>query len=477
MADNRGKIILAALAIADSVWIYGALAVFGLIVGMGGSPLTWFSVFALYLAGMFVGWLTMGLKGNKATLAILEGLAGLIVIYLTVASGTFHKDRSFDMAWAAKLTGADLEAMAVAGVVFSLLTAIYIWRRTVGIVADDFAENRLQRSFKIGIAVIAIGVIAEQVGNKDVGIQTLLVPFFAASLAGLAAARLPEHGLRGKGAAWARVIAASILGVIALGLVLGLLGGVYGGVGVRLLYRGWGLLVDALLWILRYPLELIVNLIMLIINWLRSMFGTEEAPEQEFGGGPPESIVERLGESSGDSQLFETIFNIIQYPLLAVLIIGLFLFLALAYRRFIARQGRPEDEDREALETETDPTKDLLKLLGGLLPSWLTRKSEKPRDWRYPDDEVGVTEVFLLYFDYLSAAVARGLVFSPQLTPNERVPDLQAALPGARVSLVTNMFNAACYGHVAAKRSTVDELRNELNAFTGETESGTGPAG
>ena len=205
--------------------------------------------------------------------------------------------------------------------------------------------------------------------------------------------------------------------MIALGLVLGLLGGVYGGVGVRLLYRGWGLLVDALLWILRYPLELLVNLIMLIINWLRSMFGNEEPPEQEFGGGPPESFAERVGETAGESQLFETIFNIIQYPLLAVLIIGLFLFLALAYRRFIARQGRPEDEDREALESEADPTKDLLKLLGGLLPSWLTRKSEKRRDWRYPENEVGVTEVFLLYFDYLSAAVARGLVFTPNLTP------------------------------------------------------------
>ena len=216
---------------------------------------------------------------------------------------------------------------------------------------------------------------------------------------------------------------------------------------------------------------------MLIINWLRSMFGNEEMPEQEFGGGPPENVAERFGETAGDSQLFETIFNIIQYPLLAVLIIGLFLFLALAYRRFIARQGRPEDEDREALETETDPTKDLLKLLGGLLPSWLTRKSDKPRDWRYPEDEVGVTEVFLLYFDYLSAAVARGLVFTPNLTPNERVPDLQTALPGARVTLVTDMFNAACYGHVAANRSTVNELRNELNSFTGETGSGHSPGG
>lgn len=473
MSENRGKIILGALAISESVWIYGALAVFGLVVGMGGSPLTWFTVFAVYVGGMFIGWLTMGLKGNKATLAILEGLAGITVVYIAVASGTFYKDRSFDMAWAAKLTGADLEAMAVAGVVFSLLAAVYIWRKTIGIVADEYSADRLQRSFKIGIAIIAVGVIAEQVSDKDVGMQTLLVPFFAASLAGLAAARLPEQGLRGKGATWVRIIAASILGVIALGLVLGLIGGVYGGVGVRLLYRGWGLLVDALLWVLRYPLELIVNVMMWILNWLRERFGNEEALEQEFGGGPPNTIVDRLGETSGESQLFETIFNIIQYPLLAVLIIGLFLFLALAYRRFIARQGRPEDEDREALETDADPAKDLLKLLGGLLPSWLTRTREKPRNWNYPENEVGVTEVFLLYFDYLSAGVTRGLVFLPNLTPNERVPDLQLALPGARVGLVTELFNAACYGHVAADRRTVDELRNELNAFTGDTEPGS----
>ena len=329
---------------------------------------------------MFIGWLTMGLRGNKATLAILEGLIGITIIYLVVASGTFYEGRIFDMAWPAKLTGADLEASAFAGVIFSLLAAVYVWRKTIGIVADDYSADRLQRSFKIGIAVIAVGVLAEEISKTDVGIQTLLVPFFAASLAGLAAARLPEHGLRGKGAAWARIIAAAILGVIALGLILGLLGGIYGGVGVRLLYRGWGLLVDALLWILRYPLELLVNLMLLIFNWLKSMFGSEEQPEQEFGGGPPGGLPEGITETAGDSQLFETIFNIIQYPLLAILIIGLFLFLALAYRKFIAREGRGEDEDRESLDTDADPTKDLMRLLAGLLPSWFTRSSEKPRE-------------------------------------------------------------------------------------------------
>ena len=473
MADNRGKIILGTLAIAESVWIYALLSVIGLLIGLGGSPLGWFTVFALYAAGMFVGWLTMGLRGNRGTLAILEGLIGITLVYLTVASGTFYDNRAFDMAWAAKLTGADFEAKSFAGVIFSLIAALYIWRKTIGIVADDYASDRLQRSFKIGIAIIAIGALAEQISSIDVGIQTLLIPFFAASLAGLAAARLPEQGLRGKGAAWARVIAASILAVIALGLILGLLGGIYGGVGVKLLYRGWGLLVDGLLWILRYPLELLVNLIMLIFNWLKSMFGNEEKPETELGGGPPGGLPEGIAESTGDSQLFENIFNIIQYPLLAILIIGLFLFLALAYRKFIARDERGEDEDREALESDADPTKDLFRLLAGLLPSWFTRTREEPRRWRYPENEVGVTEVFLLYFDYLTAGVSRGLVFAPNLTPNERVPDMQSVMPGAPIGLITEMFNAACYGHVAASRSTVDQLRSELAAFTGPTPAGS----
>ena len=116
-----------------------------------------------------------------------------------------------------------------------------------------------------------------------------------------------------------------------------------------------------------------------------------------------------------------------------------------------------------------------MRLLAGLLPSWFTRSSEKPRRWRYPENEVGVTEVFLLYFDYLSACVSRGLVFTPNLTPNERVPDMQEALPGARVGLVTELFNAACYGHVSANRSTVDQLKSELAAFTGPAASGSTP--
>ncbi len=464
MSNNRGKIILGALAVSDSIWIYAIMAVAGLTIGLGGSPISWAALLAFYAFAMFVSWVFMGLRGSAAALAIMEGLVGLVAVYLTVAAGSFHADRSFDMAWAVKLAGADLDATAVVGAVFSLIALLLLWRRAVTVVADDFAGERLKSGFKRGIVIIAIAALAEQLASREVGIQLLLAPFFAASLAGLAVSRLPERGLGGKGVSWVRVIGAAVLALIAIGLGLGLLGGVYGINVLRLMFKGWGLFVDGMLWVLRYPLEVVVNLIMLILNWLRSMFGSEEPIEREMGGGLPQSITE-AADPAGENQLFETIFNIIQYPLLAIVLVGAFLVLALAYRRFTSGRRKEADEERESIQEDPDAAGDLLKLLAGLLPSWMKREREEERPWRYPEDEPGVAEVFILYFDYLSAAIANGMTFIPGVTPSERAPAMQAALPGAQVALVTEMFNAACYGHVAAPRSTVDRLRNELLAI------------
>ena len=472
MSKNRDKIIFGTLAVADSIWIYALLAVIGLVIGLEGSPLPWLSLFAFYAAGMFTGWVVMGLRGGTGTLAIMEGVVGFAAVYLLVAGGNFHTERGFDLWWAVKLAGADLEARAAVGAVVSLITGVIVWRRALGIVADDFAGERLKGTFKLGIALTASAVIAEQIVSRDTGIQVLLVPFFASCLAGMAVARLPDRGVGGKDVSWARIIGAAVLVVIGLGLALGLLGGIYGVGGVRLLFRGWGLLVDGLLWVLRIPLELFVNALAAIFNWLKSVFGTEEEPQrQELGGGPPEGIPE-AAQSAGDSQLFETIFNIIQYPLLVILIIGIFLVLALAYRRLTSRRRKLVDEDRESIQDDPDAAGDLLRLLSGMLPSWFTKRREETKSWRYPKNEVGIAEAFVLYFDYLAAAMARGMAFIPNLTPSERVSSMEAALPGARVGLVTEIFNAACYGHVAAGRSTIESLRSELAEFRDPAQAG-----
>ncbi len=474
MGEHRSKIIYACLAITESCWLFALIGIIGLIAGQGGSPLPWITVFLLLAAGMYTGWITMGMRGEPVNLAITLGLAGLACVYLAVAAGRYEGHGGFDMLWSVHLTGGDAPAGRWAGIIVALVGAILLWRRAAGQVADRYVEERLQRSFKIGMAVIAVAILVEQASGHNLAARAVLVPFFAVSLAGMSVARLPEHGARARGASWVRVITVSVLAVLGVGLLLGVVGGIYGSVGVRLLYRGWGFFVDGLLWIIRYPLELLVAGMLAFWMWVRGLLnpsGENIQLDPMVPGVGPAAYGKQTVVGEG-SHLGETLVNILQYPLLIVLVIAIFLVLALTFRRVLQRKAKDSSEDREKIEGETDASADLAKLLKGLLPGWMRRHKEPALTWRYPDGEPGIGEVFRLYFDYLYAAIKHGMRYDPALTPAERVSALRGALPGAPVESVTERFNAACYGREPSDTETVAALRSALD----QIETRTAPA-
>ena len=103
----------------------------------------------------------------------------------------------------------------------------------------------------------------------------------------------------------------------------------------------------------------------------------------------------------------------------------------------------------------------MMKLLSSLVPGWL-RGGKSRSMWRWPEGEKGVAEVFLLYFDTLAHAIKRGMVFDPNITPNERIQALAVFLPDAPVDAVTSRFNAACYGGQPTDAGEVDRLRQAV---------------
>ena len=107
------------------------------------------------------------------------------------------------------------------------------------------------------------------------------------------------------------------------------------------------------------------------------------------------------------------------------------------------------------------PKADMMKLLSSLVPSWMRGRGDRSA-WRFPDAETGVAEAFLLYFDTLTHAIKRGMLFNPNVTPNERLSALQVFLPGAPVDMVTNRFNAACFGNEASDLEDLDRLRQSV---------------
>ena len=141
----------------------------------------------------------------------------------------------------------------------------------------------------------------------------------------------------------------------------------------------------------------------------------------------------------------------------------LFFVLVFAYRRFSASDDGDGDDDRESIRGDADAKADMMRLLTGLVPNWMKRGRQRSL-WKWPEGEKGVAEAFLLYFDTLTHAIKRGMIFDPNVTPNERVSALTVFLPGAPVETVTLRFNAACYGAQPADIDELDRLRIEIDA-------------
>lgn len=460
MSDWRNQIVFTAIAIAESVILFTIIAVISAGLSLDFPPLHWGMVLLLYLTGMVTSWIVGGLRGSLVTIALIYGTAGLVMIYAAVATTRFNPGFNFDLAWVYHLFNRDLTGESVAALVIALIVSLVIWRRTSTIIRDDSdAPDHLKRIFKRGLVVLAVGLIVDEFISEPIGLAQLLIPYFIATLGGMAVARLPNDSpVAGK---WMRIIVAALGLFLGTGLIAGFFGGRYGYVGLNALWILWGWTVDAILFVLRYPLLAIGWVIAKIIDFLQSFFGTEPPEqEQEQGQGQRPEFPEREATEAADNAWVEAVLEILQWPLTFLLLFVVLIVVALAYRRIIRRLNRDDGIERETIRDEVEEVT-YLDLLKGLLPDWMTRRGTPRHLWNYPDDP-GIKEVFILYFETLEMALERGWEFNSRLTPTERQPELAMVLDGAPINDITTRFNAACYGNLPTDTSQVEDLRSRL---------------
>lgn len=460
MSDWRNQVVFAAIAVAEGIVIYSILAIIGAGLGLEQTPLHWATLVVLYLAGMVAAWVVGGLRGSAVSIALWYGTAGLAGIYLIVATTRFSNSFEFDLAWVYHLFNRDLTGEGVAALVMALITAVVIWRRTSGIVRDDRdAPDYLKRIFKRGLVIMAVGLIIDEFVDAELSLAELLIPYFVATLGGMAVARLPaDSPVAGR---WTRIILVALGAFLGTGLIAGLLGGRYGYLGLNALWVAWGWTIDAILWLLYWPLTAIGWIIAKIIELLQSLFGGEPVEqEQEQGEGQRPLFEEREGQAAANNDWVEAVLDALQWPLTFLLLFAVLIVAALAYRRIVRRLSRDDGVERETIKDEVEEVSywDLLK---GLLPEWMTRRGVPRHLWKYPD-EPGIREVFMLYFETIEMALERGMEFNSHHTPSERQPVMSGVLDGAPIGDITTRFNAACYGNVPTDPSQVEGLKSRL---------------
>ncbi len=119
--------------------------------------------------------------------------------------------------------------------------------------------------------------------------------------------------------------------------------------------------------------------------------------------------------------------------------------------------------DRESIRGDANARSDFADLLRRLIPGFLKGQGEKEVGLRYPPDQPGITEVFMLYFRLLTVGLHRGVLFESHLTPAEIEGRLELVLPGARVDQITRRFEAACYGHEPTEAALLSALSSSLD--------------
>jgi len=445
------------LVVVESVIWFSVLTIVGGISGLGGSPVFWPVLAIVFALGTYSGWVFGGSRADALSLAAIQAVLALVVVYVTVSLSAINDDFRMYIAWPVDMLGGTFDAAQVIEMIIGLIAVILVWFRTQSIISDGDVRWRLRKSFKIGILFLAAALVTDLNVAADTGITSVLVPFFIASLVGLAFARLDETEDSGN-SSWPILIAGSVLLIMVIGVIAGLLTGRYGNVGIRGILNVWGGLVDAVLWVLRYPIEWVMTALWAFLTWLKE----RSEPAEEAG----ESISPAAGNQFLDEEAQEQVeifsdfaVDALRWPLSILLLVVLFIVLVYAYKRFSIRIGDLGNTDRESIEVQDD-SGNLMNLIGGLIPRWMRGKDRS--QWRHPTGEQGITEAFLLYFDTLTHAIRRGMRFNPNSTPNERTEALDVFLPGAPVGVVTSIFNDACYGSLATDIKEINRLREQV---------------
>ena len=451
--------------ISESAWLYGLFTVVALTLGKDGSPLAWAAVLALLTASyVFVRFLQLVIMPTFMARVLLM-TAGVVAIYVTVASQAGSGTLGLDLTWLGRLVTGSHTGDFAFNVGMGSIFGAGLWWRGAGMASVDEPVEDLEQSFKIGLAAMAFAAIVDIARPGGIGIFPFMFLFFAAGLAGLSIGHLRPPSQRAvEEKAWFRAIAAVVSAVVVAGIVFTLiqkyvLSWLVGPISAVIAFLSKIVFFVVILPI-SYAVGYILQVLIAFINWLAGETLVEEEAAAEFS----ERALEREQLEAGEAPGYLTY---IEWSILAVIVIVALIILAKAFRRRMVHLQEDDQGVRESVSEGADPASDLAHLLLNLLPDRFKYRRQRP-SLRIPEGDADIADVFRIYFRLLVLAEDRGFPRPPEQTPTEYQGTLESIFPEDLVRWATAAFNTACYGHRAPPREQIDELRTSLEQLASE---------
>ena len=467
MNSAQDRLVIGALLLAESAWLYAVFSLVGLGFGLGGSPLAFLAGLLILTSSFMV---TRGL--NTILMPVLYGnvagmVAGVVVLYLALGF-QISSGPGLDLFWVSHLgresEGSTLPLIAMLAGIFGVI----LWWRGGNLASEDYPVGALGTTFTVGLLALGFAAVVDIFHVDDLKIFWLMFLFFATALGGLSVGHLlPPSAQATEKKAWTRTIGGVVAAVLIIGLFFSLLHksvlDLLSGVAMTILSASQAVIFYVVILPIGLVAGLLIDYLLRLWDFLIGDPRPLESDSDALGEAPEPFDLEELGEPGEPSVIIE----IIEYALLVIFVLILLFVLSRAFRRRSRRRRVVQKAERESVIGDADPALDMARLLLGLIPDRFKGGKRAPV-FRLPDDEADLVDIFRIYFGLLTIADERGFPRSANETPTEYQRTLERLVPRNLARMATAAFIRACYGHQSTPREQVDEMRVSLEQLSSE---------
>ena len=439
----------------EVAWITVAAALALLLIGAGESLVpVWL---ALLVAGSgYV--LTRWVIPEDAPMAAARGIAagaGVIVIYLGIA---ILPQVGWDFSWPLWFWQEWQEGRhpIVGGIILGVF-----WWRGAHLGQKPVWINSLAQSFRIGVAVVVLGVVADVVlaGYSGAPVPTFL--FFGTGIASFALIHItamdPEQsaGLRD----WPRVMMLTVGGIVLGSVLLAVLAEGELGRFAGTVFEVAGRLFLPFFAVIGWVFEIVIRAFVWVFFEVIRFFATDgEGVEFQLPSAPDfERIFEQEDEQN---RLLYWLSRFAGWAGVTAAVIGISWFLWRLFSGFRGRRSTREmDEQRERLQGETTIVEDLSSALSALAGRF-RRRSGREHVTTDLDPNNPVSVALGAYRGLLALADDHGVSRVGWETPQEFQPELSRLFVGQDIAIFTDSFVRARYGGIAPSGDDMSRLRD-----------------
>ena len=170
--------------LAESAWLFSAIAVAALIMDLPGRSVAWTVVVLAMGVPLAIGHADLA-RARSADIALrFRVLVGILVLYVTVASQVADGAFELDPSWPITAFMSDRPNGYRLSIAVGTAVAALLWRLGASLAETENLGARITFSMRLGVPVLAFAALINIVRPEDLDTLPLVFVFFAAGLGG-----------------------------------------------------------------------------------------------------------------------------------------------------------------------------------------------------------------------------------------------------------------------------------------------------